>query len=273
MATWRVFLDDAGECATQRAVLAALAAGLARREGVQVRLTSAEPPARRWADVPPAASRRLAVRLEALEPLAGTRTLFLPGHLVPGAASALVAPQDPVAWGALSRPLAADDFIDVGGLELFAADNASHEARALQVLASLRGDYESLSRHAGFTATPLPAWLAVPALRTAAPFTQRPWYAAQAPARAAWLAALAGVLAEGRLTLAQVEDDARHGRVRPSLPQDARRLLAGEPAAGLPLPDLTLDALFVVPACRVPPQRLALLQALPRRAAAAGALL
>lgn len=241
MTAWLFLIDDAHESLTQRAVLAGFADALAQRPGTFVCLTSALRPSRRWVGVPAAASHRLAARIFALGASQGSVSVFVPGHVVPGAPGPFARP---------TQAISAQRFTTVADLDLFVVDNASPEVAQFAAQFDAQPDYESTSRYTRLSAGPLPAWLLEGGLQSLPLYTQRPWYCALAPTRTAWLAAVGEALGQGTLTLAQVEQDVHHGLVRPSLLEDARRLAAGAPAASLPWPDRTLDALFVVPECR-----------------------
>lgn len=260
----RLLIDDAPACLTQRAVLAEFAALLSAREGgfggpgdvtgrdVEVTWSSALRDLPSWPEVPAECSRRLAVRVAALAPLPDTVTVFLPAH-------AIVQPFN-IAQAMAGRPahtLASNGIAAVADLDLFVVDNASAEVAAYRAHLQAHPDYESASRYEAFVAGALPAWLVEGGLSSACLFTRRPWYSAHAPDRGAWLSVVARALDTGRLTLAMVADDVRHGRVRPSLLEEVQSL-RGEPlpAGGA---DLTLDALFVPPERRLPPAQRALL--------------
>lgn len=251
MTRLRFFIDDAPACLTQRAVLADFAATLGSAHAgqgdhrVEVLWTSALRDLPFWPDVPPESSRRLAVRLAALAPLADTVTVFLPAHTLPQ-------PVDlpPAESRRPPQALASDGARAVADLDLFVVDNASPEAEALKAHLQAQPGYEAASRYEAFTPDPLPAWLLAGGLVSARLFTRRPWFSAYAPQRGPWLQAVSRALATGCLTPAMVADDVRHTRVRPSLLEEVAAL-RGEPlpAGG---PDLTLDVLFLPPECRLP---------------------
>ena len=267
MTRLRFLIDDAPACLTQRAVLAQAAATLAAPGGiagasvapvlpggwdVQVLWTCALRGLPSWPDVPGESSRRLAVRLAALAPLEDTVTVFLPAHTLPGPVSL------PAAGGwRPAQALASDGAVAVADLDLFLVDNASAEAAALRAHLLACPGYEAASRYEALATGPLPDWLVAGGLSSARLFTHRPWYSAHAPRREQWLHAVAQALDAGRLTLAMVADDVRCARVRPSLLEEVAAL------RGDPLPDggadLTLDALFAPPECRLPYAQRALL--------------
>ena len=60
MTAWLFLIDDAQECRTQRAVLAAFADALGERHGATVCLTSCMGATHPWPEVPVQAARRLA---------------------------------------------------------------------------------------------------------------------------------------------------------------------------------------------------------------------
>lgn len=252
MTRLRFLIDDVPACLTQRAVLADFAATLADGAEVEVLWTSALRGLPSWPDVPAESSRRLAVRLAALAPLADTVTVFLPAHTLPGP----VAVPPPGGLG-LVPALATDGATAVADLDLFVVDNASAEAEALRAYLLAHPGYESASRHEAFAVGPWPAWLVGGGLSSARLFTRRPWYSAHAPQSGPWLQAVARALDAGRLTPAMVTDDVQSARVRPSLREEVAAL-RGEPlpAGGA---DLTLDALFVPPERRLPTAQRALL--------------
>lgn len=232
----RFVIDDAGQCRTQRAVLSAFAASLAQDISASVVWSSDVHAVRHWEDVPPESARRLDLRLQALEPAAGRVTVFLPGHTIPAA----IAP-----WHASGEALSTSRFTTVADLDIFVADNDAAELRAFHAFIDSHADYEAISRYDGFTSGELPDWLSRGGLVSALSFTQRPWYSALASSRVEWLRWVRMALEQGVLTMAMVEEDLRQGRVRPSLLEDVSR-----PLDDIALPDLTLDALFVVPECR-----------------------
>lgn len=246
MTELRFLIDDTGQSRAQRGVLAAFARTLPA--SAQVVWSSALALARRWDDAPAESARRLGVRLEALAPAPGRRTVFIPGHIVPGAVQGFVA-------AGPARDFAA--FTTVAALDLFVADNGHPLAAEFAASCAAHHDYESCSAHpvAGFTS--LPAWLTAGGLSSALLVTQRPWYSAQVAGSGQWLQWLAQALQQDLLALADVEADVREGLVRPSLLEEAKALAAGaEPAA---VRDTTLDALFTCPERRVPDAQYAML--------------
>lgn len=250
MTAWLFLIDDAQECRTQRAVLAAFADALGERHGATVCLTSCMGATHPWPEVPVQAARRLAARRAAFWPTQGVVSVFIPGHVVPGL---------PGDFQPLAHPLVAGRFTTLVDLDLFAVDNESPEVSRFHAHVEAHPGYEPSARYADFTVGPLPTWLLEGGLRSLPQFTLRPWYSVHAPARLAWLVAVREALAQGRLTLADVEDDVYRGLARPSLLEDVRRMAAGQAPAGLPWPDLALDGLFVVPECRPTPEQLRLL--------------
>lgn len=240
MTQLRFLLDDAGQSQTQKAVLSAFASDLEERTKGEIVWSSQLPETRRWEDVPAESSRRLGLRLLALEPAPSLLTVFLPGHIVPGAIA-------PSLQG--DGKLAAGRFSTVADLDLFVVDNAGSEAQLYHDFVLAHPDYEAVSSYATFRAGELPGWLVSGGLASAIKLTERPWYSAFAPARAAWLGWVRKALEQNRLTLAMAEDDVRNGLVRPSLLEEVRSL--SDSAAIPAIPDLTLDALFAAPECRL----------------------
>lgn len=242
----RILIDDAGQCRTQSAVLAAWAASVPA--SVELLRTSALPAPAGWHDVPPESARRLAARIEALAPVADTLTIFLPGHMIPGELDAF--PAD-----AAGAPLPA--WTTAADLDLFAVDNGSPLAAHFAQHRAVNPDYHSCGSYpvAGFTS--IPSWLTTGGLASAVLLTQRPWYFAQVPGRRAWLRWLRTAFAHKLLTLQDVEADVLAGAARPSLLEDARALEAGgEPLAS---PDTTLDSVFTCPELRPTDRQYAML--------------
>lgn len=240
MTLLRFLLDDATPCRTQQAVLSVFADDLEERALGKVVRASQLQDMRQWTDVPTESSRRLVLRLQALQPASDQLTVFLPGHIVPGAIE-LASP-----WGAT---LATREFSTVADLDLFAVDNTGSEVQRFQELVAARPDYEAVSRYADFTSTDLPSWLVSGGLTSALQLTQRPWYCAFAPTRLQWLGWVRRALERGLLDLSMVEEDVRTGLVRPSLLADVKAVAQGTDAPTLP--DLTLDALFMAPERRL----------------------
>lgn len=247
MSRIRFLIDDEGQSRTQRAVLAAFAASLRSIDGAEVVWSSGIGALPYWEDVPAESARRLGLRLAALTPAAGVLTVFLPGHLVPGQAQAVVPTLEQ------SATLAADGFRTVADLDLFVVRNDQAELAGLQDLP----DYEAASRYADLSSTGLPSWLAGRGLTSALLLHQRPWYSVHAPSRDAWLHWVAKACGQGLLTRDAVASDVREGLVRPSL-LDEFAALSGS-FSGQPAPEAALDALFIAPECRLSDQQLQLL--------------
>ncbi|MBR0566019.1 hypothetical protein J5J83_07820 [Azoarcus sp. L1K30] len=244
----RFILDDATQCNTQRAVLSAFAADLEKRAQGEIVRSSQLTEWRTWDDVPAESSRRLALRLLALESAPDLVTVFLPGHIVPGEIALLASG---------TEALAAYGFTTVADLDLFVVDNAHAQVRQFQDFVSSGADYEAISRYEGFSAGSLPMQIGADGLTSALLFTQRPWYSAFSPARIRWLGWVKQAMAMGVLDAGMVDDDIRAGLVRPSLQCDVNALLEGGVAPQMP--DLTLDSLFVVPEQRLTAEQYLLL--------------
>ncbi len=240
MTRLRFLLDDAGQSQTQKAVLSAFASDLEERTQGEIVWSSQLPQTRQWEDVPAESSRRLGLRLMALEPAPGRLTVFLPGHIVPGVV-------EPPIHG--DEKLATSSFSTVAGLDLFVVDNAGRETQQYHDFVLAHPDYEAVSSYAAFRTGDLPSWLVSAGLTSPLKLTERPWYTAFAPVRAAWLGWVRKALEQNRLTLSMVEDDVRNGLVRPSLLEEVRSL--SDSAAIPAVPDLTLDTLFAAPERRL----------------------
>lgn len=240
MTQLRFLLDDAGQSQTQKAVLSAFASDLEERTKGEIVWSSQLPETRQWEDVPAESSRRLGLRLMALEPAPGLLTVFLPGHIVPGEVNTPHLGD----W-----TLATSRFSTVADLDLFVVDNAGNEVQQYQDFVLAHPDYEAASSYAAFRAGDLPGWLVSAGLTSSLKLTERPWYTAFSPARAAWLGGVRKALEQNRLTLSMVEDDVRNGLVRPSLLEEVRSL--SDSAAIPEIPDLTLDSLFASPERRL----------------------
>jgi hypothetical protein len=236
----RFLLDDATPCKTQQAVLSVFAADLEKRARGTVIRASQLTGMRQWADVPAESSRRLGLRLLALQPAADQLTVFLPGHIVPGTIDT------GSRWGSA---LAAREFSTVADLDLFALDSTGSEVRQFHEFVAAHPDYESVSRYAGFTSAALPGWLVSGGLTSALQLTQRPWYCAHAPTRLQWLGWVKRAVERGLLDLSMVEEDVRTGMARPSLVAEVKAVMQGTDAPALP--DLTLDTLFMAPERRL----------------------
>lgn len=143
----RFLLDDATPCRTQQAVLSFYAADLEERARGTVIRASQFKGMRQWADVPAESSRRLGLRLLALQPALDQLTVFLPGHIVPGTIDT------GSRWGST---LATREFSTVADLDLFAVDSAGSEVLQFHESVVAHPDYESVSRYAGFTSADLP---------------------------------------------------------------------------------------------------------------------
>lgn len=244
----RFLLDDVTPCKTQHAVLSVFAEDIEQRALGTVVRASQLIGIHQWADVPAESSRRLGLRLLALQPGLEQLTVFLPAHIVPGSLE-LVTP-----WGSA---LAAGKFSTVADLDLFAVSNTSQEVHRFQETVAANPDYETVSRYANFTSAVLPSWMVSGGLTSALQLTQRPWYSAFAPTRLQWLGWVGRAMAQGRLDLYMVEEDIRAGLIRPSLLADVKAVLEG---TNTPLiPDLTLDVLFTPPERRLTDQQYRLL--------------
>jgi hypothetical protein len=236
----RFLLDDATQCKTQQVILSVFATDLEKGELVEVVLSSRLPELRRWSDAPPESSKRLGLRLQALQPEPNLWTVFLPGHIVPGSIASASR------WeGALGTR----EFTTVADLDLFAVNNTHPDCQQFHDFASVHQDYESISSYNNLSATDIPAWLVSGGLISARQLTQRPWYSAFAPTRLQWLGWAKKAMDRGLLNLAIVEEDIRTGQVRPSLLEDLKGLHLVIDVT--PLPDLTLDALFMAPERRL----------------------
>ena len=246
MTELRFLIDDVGQSRSQRAVLASFARSLPAPAEVAWSSALAQP--RRWDDAPAESARRLGLRLQALAPAPGRRTVFIPGHVVPGAVQAFTA-EVPATDLPASTTVAA--------LDLFVADNAHPLAAEYAAHCAAHPDYESCSGHPGAGFTCLPVWLTAGGLSSALLLTQRPWYAARVGSSRQWLEWLARAMQQGLLTLADVAADIREGLVRPSLLAEAQALAAG--SAPTSAADTTLDAIFVCPERRVPDAQYAML--------------
>jgi hypothetical protein len=244
----RFLLDDATPCRTQQAVLSVFATDLEERARGTVIRTSQLTGMQQWADVPAESSRRLGLRLLALQPAPDQLTVFLPGHIVPGTIDT------GSRWGSA---LAAREFSTVADLDVFAVDSTGSEVCQFHEFVAAHPDYESVSRYAGFTSAALPGWLVSGGLTSALKLTQRPWYCAYAPTRLQWLSWVRRAVDQGLLDLSRVEEDVRTGLVRPSLLAEVKAVMQGTDA--LPLPDLTLDTLFMAPERRLTDQQYRLL--------------
>ncbi len=240
MTRLRFIIDDATQCKTQQAVLSVFAADLEKGALAEVVLSSRLSELRRWSDAPLESSNRLGLRLLALQPEVNLWTVFLPGHIVPGAIASASC------WeGALGTR----EFTTVADLDLFAVNNTHPDCQQLHDFASAHPDYEAISRYASLSATDIPAWLVSGGLISVRQLTQRPWYSAFAPTRMQWLGWAKKAMERGMLNLAMVEEDIRTGQVRPSLLSDLKGLHLGIDVT--PLPDRTLDALFMAPERRL----------------------
>jgi hypothetical protein len=236
----RFLLDDATPCRTQQAVLSVFATDLEERMRGTVIRASQLTGMRQWADVPTESSRRLGLRLLALQPAPDHLTIFLPGHIVPGTIDM------GSRWGSA---LAAREFSTVADLDLFAVDNAGSEVLQFHESVVAHPDYESVSRYAGFTSVALPGWLVSGGLTSALQLTQRPWYCAHAPTRLQWLGWVKRAVERGFLDLSMVEEDVRTRIARPSLLAEVKAVMLGTDVPALP--DLTLDAIFMAPERRL----------------------
>lgn len=234
----RFLIDDASQCRTQQAVLFALAGALEERALGKVVRSSHLTELRKWDDVPLESSRRLALRLMALEPTHDLLTVFLPGHIVPGPINSVFQQ---------SAALTTQEFTTVADLDLFTIDNTHRETHLLHEFVTANRDYESVSRYDSFNVTAPPRELISGGLTSALQLTYRPWYSAFAPTRLQWLGWVKQAIDMGLLDFAAVEKDAQDGLVRPSLLSDVRALLNGVKTPSIP--DLTLDSTFVSPEC------------------------
>lgn len=236
----RFLLDDVGQSQTQRSVLRAFVADVESRSLGEVIWASGIPELLQWTDVPAESSRRLGLRLFALQPETNQMTVFLPGHIVPGELSSFVP---------IDHAFAAASFSSVSGLDLFVIDNAALEVKQYQNFVQTNPDYESVSSFDAFSIRGLPAWLISGGLISCLRLTDRPWYSVFAPARVEWLAWVQRALERGDLTISMVQADISDGLVRPSLLNDVKCLANNRPLP--PLSDSALDGLFVYPECRL----------------------
>jgi hypothetical protein len=236
----RFLIDDTTQCKTQQAVLLAFAADLEERALGKVVRSSLLPELRQWGDVPAESSRRLALRILALQPAPDLLTVFLPGHIVPGRIDSM---------SQQSAALTACECAVLADLDLFTIDNAHREAQLLHDFVVANPDYESVSSYDGFNTAALPSWLVSGGLISTLQLTQRPWYSAFAPTRIQWLIWVKKAIELGFLDIAMVEEDVHASLVRPSLLSDIKALLDGINAP--PMPDLTLDSIFVPPERRL----------------------
>lgn len=236
----RFLIDDANQCRTQRAVLLAFAGALEERAlGIVVR-SSHLTKLRQWDDVPVESSRRLALRLLALQPTHDLLTVFLPGHIVPGPINSVFQQ---------SAALTVREFTTLADLDLFTVDNTHRETHLLHDFVTVNPDYESVSCYDRFNVTALPCELISGGLTSALQLTHRPWYSAFASTRLQWLRWVKQAIDQGLLDIAAVEKDVQGGLVRPSLLSDVKALLDGINAPLIP--DLTLDSIFVSPERRL----------------------
>ncbi len=233
-------IDDASQCRTQKAVLLAFASVLEECAVGKVIRSSNVSELVEWDGVPSESSRRLALRILAFQPAHDLLTVFLPGHVIPGSINSVFQQ---------STALTAQRFTTIADLDLFAVDNAHIETQLFHDFTSCNQDYESVSRYDRFKVETLPSELISGGLSSALLLTNRPWYSAFAPARLQWLTWVKQAIDQGLLNFYAVEKDAQDGLVRPSLLSDVKALLNG--VCNPPLPDLTLDAMFVSPERRL----------------------
>lgn len=243
MAKVRFLLDDVGQSQTQCSILRAFAADLESQSLGEVIWASCIPEElSRWSDVPPESSRRLGLRLFALQPEANQLTVFLPGHLIPGVLSKPIN---------IDHTLATASFSSVSGLDLCVINNAAPEALQFRCFTQAHPDYESVSSFGSFSICGLPDWLTSCGLKSCLRLTDRPWYSVFAPTRVKWLAWVRRAMERGDLTVSMVKADIRDGLVRPSLLDDVERWATNQPLLPLPVSTSMLDALFVFPECRL----------------------
>jgi hypothetical protein len=240
MTRLRFIIDDATQCKTQQAVLLAFAADLEKRAVGEVVRSSLLNELPRWLDVPAESSRRLGLYLLAFQPTPNLLTVFLPSHIVPGGIDSAFQ------WDAA---LTTREFSTIADLDFFTVNNAHRETYLFHDFVSSNQDYESVSRYDRFKVTTLPDELISGGLFSALQLTNRPWYSAFAPVRLQWLAWVKKAIDKDLLDFSAVEKDAQDGLVRPSLLSDVKALLNG--ACAPPLPDLTLDSIFVSPERRL----------------------
>lgn len=233
-------IDDASQCRTQKAVLLAFASALEECAVGKVIRSSNVSELEKWDEVPSESSRRLALRIMAFQPAHDLLTAFLPGHVIPGSINSVFQQ---------STALTAQRFTTIADLDLFTIDNAHSETQLFHDFATCNQDYESIGRYDRFKVATLPSELISGGLSSALLLTNRPWYSAFSPARLQWLSWVKQAIDQGLLDFSAVERDVQDGLVRPSLLSDVKALL--NDGFNSPLPDLTLDSMFVAPERRL----------------------
>lgn len=177
-------------------------------------------------------------------------TLFLPGHIVPGAELQLLA----------GPFMDMDDCACLVNLDVFFVNNCSSSVLNFSRQAHLNPDYQSLSSHSVAGIATIPTWVFASGLKSAQQLNSRPWYFARAPAREQWLTWVSKALQQGQLTIKDAEDDVRQGLARPSLLQEITAIANDDVSRAMP--DITIDSLYVPPEVRVPKSQIALLHSM-----------
>ncbi len=239
---YRFVIDDDTECKTQRAVLLAFANALSERRVGDVLLSSNIVNDYLLVGAPINGSVRLSHRLACLTPsVERQRTVFFPAHIVPKKELGF--------WS--SPPLLSDRRVVpmISCLDMFEVDNSSEELLEFSRFMKVESAYDSVSSYnrfssASISVSPLNVFAA-----SAIKCRMRPWYFRGVALENDWFYWCKMAIDTGCLGMADLKEDVRAGRIRPSLHADVASLSSrmrvllenGDPA----------DELFVFPERRV----------------------